>query len=61
MVPTPFWDEARKELDKIKPVFMLAEAEKPELQVKAFDMTYSWDIYKLMNNIAKGKNNASDI
>lgn len=25
MVPTEFWIEARKELDKIKPVFMLAE------------------------------------
>jgi cyclomaltodextrinase / maltogenic alpha-amylase / neopullulanase len=59
MVPTPFWNKARKELNKIKPVFMLAEAEKPELQVKAFDMTYSWDVYKLMNNIAQGKESPS--
>ncbi len=61
MVPTPFWDEARKELDKIKPVFMLAEAETPKLQTDAFDMTYSWDLYHLMNDIAKGKENASAI
>ncbi len=61
MVPTSFWNEARKELDKIKPVFMLAEAETPELQTEAFDMTYSWTFYKLMNAIAKGKKNASDI
>jgi len=61
MVPTSFWDEARRELDKIKPVFMLAEAERPEIQTKAFDMTYSWNIYKLMNNIAQNKSNASDI
>ena len=61
MVPTPFWDEARAKLDKIKPVFMLAEAEKPELQVKAFDMTYSWKFYSLINDIAKGKKNAEDI
>lgn len=61
MVPTPFWNEARKELDKIKPVFMLAEAERPELQAKAFDMTYSWKFYTLMNDIAKGKSNASSI
>lgn len=59
MVPTPFWNKAREELNKIKPVFMLAEAEKPELQVKAFDMTYSWDVYKLMNNIAQGKESPS--
>ena len=61
MVPTSFWNEARAALDKIKPVFMLAEAEKPYLQEKAFDMTYSWKFYTLMNNIAKGKKNASDI
>jgi cyclomaltodextrinase len=61
MVPTPFWVEARKQLNKIKPVFMLAESEKPELQVKAFDMTYSWDFYKLMNNIAKGKDSATGL
>lgn len=54
MVPTPFWDYARKELDKIKPVFMLAEAETPELQIKAFDMTYGWDLYHLFNSIASG-------
>jgi len=61
MVPTPFWDQARAKLDKIKPVFMLAEAEKPGLQVKAFDMTYSWKFYSLMNNIAKGKKNSGDL
>jgi len=60
MVPTSFWVEARKELNKIKPVFMLAEAEKPELQVKAFDMTYSWNVYNLMNRIARGKSNTSE-
>ena len=27
MVPTEFWNRARKELDEIKPVFMLAEAD----------------------------------
>jgi glycosidase len=61
MVPTPFWDQARVKLDKIKPVFMLAEAEKPALQVKAFDMTYSWKLYSLMNSIAKGKKNAENL
>ncbi len=61
MVPTDFWNEARAALDSLKPVFMLAEAEKPYLQEKAFDMTYSWRFYSLMNDIAKGKKNASDI
>ncbi len=39
MVPTEFWNYARKELEKIKPVFMLAEANEPELQIHAFDMS----------------------
>ncbi len=61
MVPTEFWNYARKELNKIKPVFMLAEASEPELQVHAFDMTYNWQLKDLMNRIAKGRKDAFDI
>jgi 1,4-alpha-glucan branching enzyme len=60
MVPLDFWLKVRKELDKIKPVFMLAEAWEPELH-QAFDMTYSWDIYHITNDIAQGKKNAEDL
>ncbi|MCK5857065.1 MAG: alpha-amylase [Bacteroidales bacterium] len=55
LVPTDFWDNARKQLDKRKPVFMLAEAEKTDLQKNAFDMTYAWDFHHLMNDVAQGK------
>ena len=62
LVPTDFWENARRELDKIKPVFMLAEDdEKPNLLQKAFDMNYSWKIHHLMNDIAQGKKKAADI
>ncbi len=54
MVPLDFWKTARTELDKIKDVFMLAEAEGPEFHT-AFDMTYSWELFRLMNDIAQGK------
>src|SRR5205085_1213663 len=38
-VPTDFWEQARAELDKVKPdILMLAEADKPELLVRAFDL-----------------------
>ena len=60
MIPIEFWIEARKELEKIKPVFMLAEWDTPEMH-KAFDMTYDWGTYKLMNAIAKGEKNAEDM
>lgn len=54
-VPTDFWTQARHELDKIKPVFMLAEATKPELLVKAFDCDYNWPMKDLFNAIAATK------
>lgn len=61
MVPTEFWNLARKELDKIKSVFMLAEWEYPELQEHAFDMTYAWEFFDLMDDIAQGKKDVTDI
>jgi hypothetical protein len=52
MVPVDFWEQARTELEKIKPdLFMLAEASKPELLVKAFDVDYSWPLHGTLNNV----------
>lgn len=61
-VPVDFWDNAVAELKKSSPdLFMLAEADKPELQMKAFDMYYSWNLFKLMNDMAKGKANTDSL
>lgn len=54
-VPTDFWETAKTQLNQVKPIFMLAEAEKPELMKKAFDMQYGWEVHHLFNDIAKGK------
>ena len=51
-VPIDFWENARKELDAIKPVFMLAEAEDKELHRKAFDATYNWTLWNILHQIA---------
>ena len=59
-VPTDFWENATAELNKIKPVFMLAEAEKPELMKKAFDMQYAWEGHHILNGIAQGKKTVKD-
>jgi alpha-amylase len=59
-VPTDFWDRATADLRKIKPVFMLAEAEKPELLKKAFDMQYGWEAHHILNSIAKGEKTVKD-
>ncbi len=55
LVPTDFWDDARKELDRIKPVMMLSEGSLPEHHAKAFDITYSWNIYDALDPLLKGE------
>ena len=61
MVPTEFWNEVRLELEQIKPVFMLAEWDTPEMHQKAFDMTYDWNLHKLFNQIYSEQKNVKDI
>ena len=56
-VPTDFWEKATSELRKQKSIFMLAEAEKPELMkgTEDFDMQYGWEMLHIMNDISKGE------
>ncbi len=56
-VPTDFWDTARREMDAIKPVFMLAEWEARDLHSAAFDMTYAWHWNDVVHKIAMGQAN----
>lgn len=61
-VPTDFWENARVELEKIKPdIVMLAEAHKPELQVKAFDLDYSWPLHSALTNVLQGRAPATEL
>jgi glycosidase len=68
LVPTAFWNEARRDLEKIKPVFMLAEWDelypptflRPEdfspntkLLEQAFNMTYALRLHTLIDSIAR--------
>lgn len=50
-VPIDFWENVRAELDSIKTVFMLAEAEDKELHRKAFDSTYNWTLWNILHQI----------
>jgi len=61
LVPTDFWNEARKKLETIKPVFMLAEAEQRDLAEEAFDVLYNWNLHHVFNDIAQGKYTADEI
>jgi len=61
-VPIDFWNEIRQPLLSINPdLILLAEAENPKLHTKAFDMTYAWEFHHIMNDVAQGKQNVSDI
>ena len=76
LVPTDFWNDTRRELEKVKPVFMLAEWDelfpptflKPEqfspdtkLLEKAFDMAYALRLHGLLDSLATGKAPTSDL
>jgi glycosidase len=56
-IPLDFWENVRSELDEIKPVFMLAEWESRDLHKKAFDMTYSWTLFKELEKASEGRGN----
>lgn len=55
LVPTDFWEEARNALDAVKPVMMLSEGSLPEHHLKAFDLTYSWNIYDALGPLVQMK------
>lgn len=60
MIPTDFWNEARAEVDKVKSnTIWLAEAEKPDLLVKAFDLDYGWEFHHAMDKAVHGTAPAS--
>jgi len=63
MVPTDFWEQARGELEKVKPdIMMLAEWHSQELVAKAFDLDYSWPLHsKLTDVFENGAAPATDL
>ncbi len=61
-VPTDFWEQARAEVDKIKPeTIWIAEWESPDLLVKAFDLDYSWANHATLTEVLEGTKPASEI
>jgi glycosidase len=58
LMPIPFWQRARAELDAIKPMFMLAESHDPAIH-SVFDMTYDWALLDAFADISDGKAGAA--
>jgi glycosidase len=54
-VPLDFWENVRVELEKVKPVFMLAEWDQRDAHRRAFDATYAWGWNNAVHAITQGK------
>jgi glycosidase len=62
LVPVDFWEEARPRLEAIQPdLVMLAEWDQPELLRRAFDIDYSWPLYKTLKKVMSAGAPASDL
>ncbi len=59
-VPVEFWNWLRPQLDAVKPIFMLAEADNAEVH-PAFDMTYSWKLPPILWDVCAGRKPATVI
>jgi len=61
-VAVDFWERARTEIEKIKlDIVMLAEASKPDLLVKAFDLDYAWPLHTTLSAVLTGSSPATAI
>jgi glycosidase len=61
-VPTDFWEELRQHLDRVRPgIFLLAESDKPELLLKAFDADYAWKMMAALNKVLMDGAPASEL
>ena len=76
LVPTDFWNHTRQELEKIKPVFMLAEWDElfpptfikrsefepnTRLLEKAFDATYALRLHGLLDSLGRGQKPTTEL
>lgn len=61
-VPTDFWEEARDAMDKVNPdVIMLAEADVPAHQLKAYDISYNFPYYSALTSVVVNGESAENI
>lgn len=61
-LPTDFWVVASDSFKSLKSdIFLLAEAEKPELNETVFNAFYAWDFHHTMNSVAQGKSNVDSL
>jgi cyclomaltodextrinase / maltogenic alpha-amylase / neopullulanase len=53
-VPLSFWEEARRALDLVKPeVILLSESDRPDDQLRAFDINYNFQYYLALRSVLR--------
>jgi cyclomaltodextrinase / maltogenic alpha-amylase / neopullulanase len=61
-VPTPAWDDISQRLRAVRPdLFLLAEAEVPQHQLRAFHASYAFEMMHTFNRVAQGQAGVSHI
>lgn len=61
-IPLDFWETARERLEKIRPdIGMLAEGERKEDQLKAFDLNYSFTWFNAVRRVIENKDPVSNL
>ena len=60
--PVEFWEDCRRQLEEVKPVYMLAECDHiKELLESAFDVEYNWNLWDTLTFTSGGAGKASSI
>lgn len=53
-VPVSFWNDARKALDQVNPgIILLAESDRPDDQLQAFDINYNFQYYLTLRSVLR--------
>jgi cyclomaltodextrinase / maltogenic alpha-amylase / neopullulanase len=53
-VPIAFWEQARKALDRVNPnVILLSESDRPDDQLRAFDINYNFQYYLTLRSVLR--------
>jgi len=53
-VPVSFWEEARRSLDQVnRDVILLSESDRPDDQLKAFDISYNFDGFLTLRSVMR--------
>ncbi len=60
LVPLDFWQVAREELEKIKPILLLGETENLEL-TSVFNVIYNWKLFHAFNDVAQCRKQVTEL